>query len=274
MGDAQPAPMWATMSVMSAARSVAGGKAATAATAPATPARSGSRDPGVPSSARPPARDSHPPFTAGVRLRRRPALIGLGIALIALGALAAAWLVTTLAGTTAVVVMARDVAAGQQVTADDVRVVDIGGDLGATTGTAYVPAGAMGEVVGRRTTIPLLAGQVVPPKALTDGRLVPGDGGQAVVGLPVTSAQVPATQLQAGDQILVVDTPADQADPPPDTPSALPATVVTTSTDDVSGVTVITVTADTETAKALAARAATGRFTVVVVASVAPQEGG
>ncbi len=229
------------------------------------------RDTGLPTSARPPARDLHPPFTAAVRLRRRPALIALGIALIALGSLAAAWLVTTLAGTTAVVVVARDVTAGQELTADDVRVVDIGGNLTAGTGTAFVPASAMDQVVGRRAVVPLLSGQVLPPLALTDGRLVPGDDGQAVVGLPVTQAQIPATQLQAGDSILVVDTPADQADPPAATPESLPATVVTTTTDEISGITIVTVTADTETAKALAARAATGRFVLVVVASVAPQ---
>ena len=254
------------MSVMATARPGPG-------TARDNPGAAAARDSGLPTSARPANRDLHPPFSAGVRLRRRPALIGLGVALIALGSLAAAWLVTTLAGTTAVVVVARDVAAGQELTGDDVRVVDIGGNLDAATGStgaAFIRAAALDQVVGRRATIPLLSGQVLPPQALTDGRLVPGDDGQAVVGLPVTAAQVPATVLQAGDSVLVVDTPAGQADPPDDTPDSLPATVVTTNTDEISGITIVTVTADTDTAAALAARAATGRFGLVVVASVAP----
>ncbi len=147
------------MSVMAATRSVV-----------PTAAAAQPRDPGLPTSARPPSRDNHPPFTAGVRLRRRPAVIGLGIALIVLGSLGAAWLVTTLAGAAGVVVAARDIPAGQVITAEDLRVADIGGT---TTGTAYIPAGALDDAIGRRTTVPLLTGQVVPPQAITGARLVP-----------------------------------------------------------------------------------------------------
>src|SRR4051812_40550595 len=65
------------------------------------------------------ATELRPAGLVGPRGRRRPALLVAGVAMVALGALAVAWLVSAAGQRTDVVVMARDVAYGSTIAAGD-----------------------------------------------------------------------------------------------------------------------------------------------------------
>ena len=69
------------------------------------------------------------------RPRRRPGLLALGVALVAVGALAAAWLVSTSSSRVAVLVAARDVPYGAVLTDADLSSVEVAG----TSGVAVIP---------------------------------------------------------------------------------------------------------------------------------------
>src|SRR5436190_22975004 len=79
-----------------------------------------------------------------VRTRRRPLLIGLGLALTALGGLGAAWLASSGTGTTSVIGVAREVRAGQIIQRQDLVSVQIG----AGSGLRAVPVQRAEDVVG------------------------------------------------------------------------------------------------------------------------------
>ncbi|WP_336921812.1 SAF domain-containing protein [Aquipuribacter sp. SD81] len=204
------------------------------------------------------------------RTRRRPGLLALGIALVVVSALGAVSLFTVFSDTQRVVLVVAPVDAGQTIGAEDLAVTDatVGPDL------AVVPAGELDAVVGAVARVPLLAGQLLSPEAVLDGPPVPGDGA-AVVGLPLTRTQMPAGGLQAGDRILVVDTPQAGGEPPTGVPDAIPATVLRVVTDpDDPTIAVVDVVAPVDDARSLGARGATGRIAVVLEASVSlDQEG-
>lgn len=199
------------------------------------------------------------------RTRRRPALLALGVALVVVSALGAAALFTAFSGTERVLVVVSAVDAGQPVPAGALAVTD----ATVTPDLAVVPAGELDDVVGSTALVPLLAGQLLSPDAVGDGPAVPGDG-RSVVGLPLARTQLPATGVQAGDTVLVVDTPQAGGDPPSGVPAAIEATVLRVVVDDVDpSLAVVDVVAPVDDARRLAARAGTGRIHVVLTDGVA-----
>lgn len=202
------------------------------------------------------------------RNRRRPALLGLGAAIIAVAALGVYLLVANLGDTTRVVVVTSTVAAGDAIQADQVSTADV--QVSATIQT--VPGEQLQTVVGQRAVVPLLPGQLLNPDTITTQPIAPSEDA-ALVGLPLTTAQLPSVPIQAGDEVLVVDTPPAQGDPPVDAPDAITATVASSDTTE-DGLTILNVYAPPEDARALAARAATGRIQIVLTRSVAPAEVG
>jgi hypothetical protein len=199
------------------------------------------------------------------RTRRRPALLALGVALVVVSALGAVSLFTVFSDTERVVLVVQPVEAGQTIGADALAVTDatVGPDL------AVVPAGDLDAVIGATARVPLLRGQLLSPDAVVDGPAVPGEG-EDLVGLPLTRNQMPASGLQAGDRILVVDTPQPGGEPPAGVPAAIEATVLRVVPDpDEPSIVVVDVIAPPDDARSLAARGATGRVAVVLADSVA-----
>jgi len=88
--------------------------------------------------------------------------------------------------------------------------------------------------------------------------------GQSLVGVAVTSSQLPAVPLQAGDRVRIVDTPAAQGEPPTVTPATISGEVVSTVGPDDTGLTIVNVTVAEDQAAGLAARAATSRVALVL----------
>lgn len=197
-------------------------------------------------------------ITPPPKLRRRPALIALGVALIALGGLAAAWLTTTAGNTQSVLAVRNAVERGTVVEPADLVVARINPDPALAT----VAETQRDQFVGKRAAVDLATGSLLTPSSVTDAVLP--EAGQSLVGVALTGAQLPAQTLRAGDQVRIVTTPRTQDDPPADDPAAITATVVQAHPLPEGGQTVVDVTVPNRDADDLAARAATGRVALIL----------
>jgi Flp pilus assembly protein CpaB len=145
---------------------------------------------------------------SAARLRRLDLRVVIGLALLLAGVVGTVGVVQRAGQRTPVLVMARDVAAGQVIDAQDVRVAE----LGLAPGVAALGVQERGRVVGQVAGVPLSAGQVLGPAAVTQGP--PLGVGQALMSLAVAPEHAAAGTLRAGDQVAVV------ASSPPDQPAA------------------------------------------------------
>jgi hypothetical protein len=188
-------------------------------------------------------------------------MIGLGLALTALGGLGALWLASTGTGTTAVVGVAREVRAGQVIQRQDLVSVEIATD----SGLRAVPVRHAEDVVGRRTLVRLLPGSLVNPDAVAD-KLVPA-AGQALVGLSLSPGQRPAVPMDAGDSVEIVYTPGSQDAASSEAAATPPVrgVVVSTVEDPDTGKTVVNVTVPADAAAKVATWGSAGRATIAVL---------
>lgn len=193
------------------------------------------------------------------KLRRRPMLWALGIALIALGGLLAAWITTTVSDSESVLALRADVDRGTTIEAEDLVAVQISGD----PSLQVVPASQQEDIVGQRASRDLTVGSLLPASAVTD-EVIPGDG-ESLVGVALTRAQLPASPLRAGDVVRVINTPRAQEDLDMDAQAfSIDATVVGMRNLSDTGQVVVDVTVPTSDASQLATLVATGRVTLVV----------
>lgn len=163
-----------------------------------------------------------PPVTApagpvaaphGPRERRvRFGHLALAIALIVVGALGAATLVTLVAAKGAYLALARDVDYGARIAEDDLVVVQIGNPPGLDP----VPASKIERVVGNYATMPLAAGTLLTDAHVT-GERFPADG-EVRLGITVPADRLPVEQVRAGNVVLLVDT--GQGGPGSETPTS------------------------------------------------------
>lgn len=193
------------------------------------------------------------------RGRRRPALVVAGLAMVALGALTAIWLVSASGHRVEVVMLARNVAYGDVLTADDLTTTAVAVD----PAVLVVPADAAHEFVGETATANLTAGSLINRGEVTAAGVL--GSGEVLVPLPLPADRMPAGGLSAGDRLLVVDAPPVGADPPPGAPSSFAARVVRVGRPDVNGTAVVDVVASAGDGPALTTRAATGRFAIIVL---------
>ncbi|WP_129337188.1 SAF domain-containing protein [Cellulomonas endophytica] len=198
-----------------------------------------------------------PSVRVAPRGRRRPAVVLAGIALAGFGALAAMWLVASASDRTAVVLLARDVPMGVQLTVADLTTTPVSVDPAVAT----VPGSELEGLLGQYTTVPLTAGALLTPGQVAPDRLLAA--GQTLVPLPLTADRMPAIGLSPGDVLLVVDAPPQGADVPAGTPASFEVVVVRVGEPDVNGTRVVDVA--TGQGPELAVRAATGRFAVAVL---------
>jgi hypothetical protein len=101
--------------------------------------------------------------------------------------------------------MARTVAAGQVVTAADLRTVDLAG----AANLSVLPASQRSSVVGRAATITLEAGSLVPAGAV--GAPSGLGAGEVVVALRLKTGQYPPS-LREGDHVMIVGTGTGSGD--------------------------------------------------------------
>lgn len=207
---------------------------------------------------RPAGRRAVPPAPPAVRTRRRPSVLAAGVALVAVGALGAAYLAQVVGQTVPVVAVARDVAAGDVIERADLTIANLSSD----PALSPIPAADLAGLVGQRAAAALTAGSLLTEAAVTD-QVLPA-AGQSLVGVALTTAQMPAEPLRAGDRVRIVDTPVSQGEPPATTPASINGQVVSVTGPDSSGLIVVNVTVPTGRAADLAARVATGRVALVL----------
>lgn len=191
-------------------------------------------------------------------LRRRPALLVLGLCLTALGGVMSAWLYAATSNTVTIVAVAAPVQRGQLLTADMLTTASIVNDPRLDT----VPGEELTSLVGRRAALDLAAGGVVTTSSVTDA-VVPGQG-ESVVGVTLTRAQLPSEPLVAGDVVRLVATPRAQDDTPTQPPAVIEAVVQATTSVEETGEIIVDVLLPDASAPALAAQAATGRIALVL----------
>jgi Flp pilus assembly protein CpaB len=200
---------------------------------------------------------------SAARLRRLDLRVVIGLALLLAGVVGTVGVVQAAGERTPVLVMARDVPAGQLIGELDVRVAE----LGLAPGVATLGVGDRGRVVGRVASVPLAAGQVLASTAVADP--LPIEAGQVLMSVAVAPEHAAAGTLRAGDQVAVV------ASSSPEQPTAgraglllspVPVIAVSPSTDETGGdgKLVVSLAVAEEQAPALA-QAAHGTLDVVLL---------
>lgn len=201
-------------------------------------------------------------LTPPPKLRRRPALIAVSIALIALGALVSVWAYTSSRASEEVLGARETIVRGQTITAADLITVRISVD----PALRPVAAARQGDVVGQRAAMDISAGGVLTDRDVTADVLPPQ--GQSVVGVSLTPAMMPADLLVVGDRVRAVTTPGQQGASAPvaaeQAPTSLPASVVGIEPREDGSATVVNVQVASDDAPALAAQAATATVALVL----------
>lgn len=201
----------------------------------------------------PDRRRTNPPAGVQPRYTRRPAMIALGTAVLALGGGGAYMLAQQANDSVEVIAISNNVARGEVIEAGDLTIAAASPDPALNP----VPAARMDEIVGQRAAADLTAGTLLSQDAVTDV-IIPA-AGQTVVGVALLPPQLPTEQIIPGDQVRVFDTPNPGDEPPRETPSAIAATVVSVSDVTDTGHIIVNVLVERDVAGDLIARVATGR---------------
>lgn len=197
-------------------------------------------------------------ITPPLKLRKRPALLGAGIAMTAFGCLLGAWAWSATTSTEEVLAARNTIHRGEVISAEDVQRLRISGD----PALEPLPASSYDDIVGQRAALDISAGGLLTSEATTGEPLPPR--GQSIVGISLTPAQVPALPMHGGDKVRIIVTPGENGDVPANTPQFTVAKVVDTDLDETTGNTVVNVLVPYADAGVLAARAATGNVALVL----------
>jgi Flp pilus assembly protein CpaB len=199
--------------------------------------------------------------------QRRPALAILAVLLILVGGLASALLVMRTSQQATVVVAARDLPAGQKITADDIKQARLGGDT-----ANYVGWADRNTVLGNSPKLGIPAGAPITSDSLTKGSGPTGD--QAQVGLKLTYNQAPVGTLAENVHVKVLYTPSDSGTSKLDaaTRTALGTTGVVADDATVTkirtqndGSIFVTLTCSTDDAAMVSKVQATGSISLIVI---------
>ena len=137
---------------------------------------------------------------SGVKKSRVPEL-ALGVLVLVVSALAALWLFTTSSDRTEVLALANQVERGEVLGIEDLVTVEIASDEALVV---LRPEQAT-EMIGRVALTDLPAGVLAVPSQFAEASpLVAGEG---IVGLDLTSGQVPSSRLTPGTTVSVILTP-------------------------------------------------------------------
>jgi hypothetical protein len=192
------------------------------------------------------------------RLRRRPALIAGAVVSICLGALLAAWAWSSTSATQEVLAARDTIARGAVITSDDIARVRISSD----PALAPLPASAYDDLLGQFAALDISAGGLLTAESITADPMPPE--GMSVVGVALTSAQVPSLALRSGDRVRVVVTPGEGAETVAATPAFSEAEVVGSRTDELTGELLVDLMIPQSEATTLAARVSTGNVALVL----------
>ena len=179
------------------------------------------------------------------------------VALVATGGALGAYAFTSVDNTHEVLVVADDVARGATIEAGDVTVVRMSVDPALTP----VAAGERSRIVGTRAAVDLWSGTLLTEDAVAES-VVPVTG-ESLVGVSLTSAQMPSEQLHTGDVVRLVLTP-ENARATSVSLHTIEAAVVGVRRAPETGNTVVDVTVPEDQAAELAAMASLGGVALVL----------
>lgn len=192
---------------------------------------------------------------------RRPLLAAFAVLLIVGGAAAAGLLAVRSDTRVPVLMAARSIAVGQQITEADVTTTQI-----AEEGTLLIPADQKDLVLGQYANITVTAGQLLDTTMLTGTRTL--EDGKVAVGASLAPGRMPASGLAAGDvvqlvqvsegegKVLVPDALVSSAASPDAATSGTSATTVTFIVDEADGARIAGVGAEGQLAAVLVTRGA------------------
>ena len=220
---------------------------------------------GTTTTARPPAtapdglngsrQGSAPPVPK--KLRRRPLMVLVSAALVLVGAVlgVGVWMLST--SSVEVVAARAPIERGAVITAADLVVTRAAVDASVQT----VPAGQLDGLIGKRAASDVAAGTLLTPAQVTDA-LPPGTG-ESVVGVALTTGQLPAEPLRPGDHVRLVQTPLPQGEVSA-TQVTIDAEVQSIAQATDGQATVVDLLVPSARAADVAALAATGRVALVL----------
>lgn len=197
------------------------------------------------------------PAVSPLRARRRPAVVALAVALIALGGGTGAWVLSRSGDTVTVLVVAQDIDRGEVIEAVDLTTTEL------PVGTAnldLVPYEDLDAVVGQVAAADLHSGSLLGPDSVAE-ELVTGSG-DSVVGVALSAAQLPSVGLSSGDTVRFVATPQQGGEMPVAEPATIEATVINVTNMDAGFL--VNVQVASEQAPTLAAMAATSRIALIL----------
>lgn len=201
------------------------------------------------------------PVLALPQNRRRPMLTALGLLSILLCGAGVYWAVHASSERVAVVGVARDVAYGQTITAQDLVQVEIP----VHSGLSAVSWAQGPSVIGKRAATDLLAGSLIQQKAYTEDDLVPA--GQSLVGVTVKPNQSPTMELRPRDLVglVVIQDANSSSGAAADGPEQIPAEVMAIGPVQSGGARTVDVTVDEKLAAKVASLSAAGQLALVFV---------
>lgn len=151
--------------------------------------------------------------------RRRPGMIALSLALIAVGGAGVAVLLLQAGHRTQVVTVVRDVQVGQGLTAQDLGKASVALD----PTVKAVRADDLNSLIGKRAAVELRPGSLLAPSQVTKDFLV--RAGEQLVPIGLKAEQVPATALVPGQKVQLVQVPAQGAVDTGKAPGTAPRTI-------------------------------------------------
>ncbi|MFG1705402.1 SAF domain-containing protein [Nonomuraea sp. M3C6] len=200
-----------------------------------------------------------PKLLAQPRQRRRSSLV-LGALVVLGGTAMAVHTVNRLSDRESVLVMTRDVAFGQPLTAENVSTAMVDGDQNVAT----VRGEDLRQVIGMRAAVDLMRGMLVQPRMVTDQVTPQAD--QQLIPIAVKPSRLPARGLRPGDRLLVVPRPEGQAVPEAQASSgAIEAVVDQVKGPDNDGLMVVDVLVNKSDGPKLAPLAADGQVALALI---------
>ena len=199
-----------------------------------------------------------PGVVAPPKLRRRPVLVALAVALTCVGALLGSWAFLRVADAQPVVAMRVAVERGAVIERSDLVVARINAD----PVLRPVPAGEALSLVGKRAAVDLPAGALVTREAVT-ATVVPA-AGSSMVGLALEPGLLPGAALQSGDRVRVIGVARKGTAAAAAEPLEVAATVSAVHPSATSNTVVVDVLLPEAVAARVAARAAAGEVALVL----------
>ncbi|MEU2514511.1 SAF domain-containing protein [Streptomyces syringium] len=208
------------------------------------------------------------------RRRRRPVVMGAGLALSAVGALIAVWLVNDAGDRVSVIATAKAIPAGATIKPSDLVIAHVSRDAALHP----VPVARKKEIIGKAAAADMPAGTLVTTESVREKASLAQ--GKDVVGILAKPGQLPSQALQPGDEVVIVYTPSGGnnssgsgnsgfgASGKNNTagPDSQPAVVTRVGEADANGARVVDVAAAGTSSPTLAAWAATGSASIVLKA--------